>query len=57
MEGSIDDGIRCHVHESISGVQLSIQPTDICHINYISVNAPSDRSSVSVTTVGHCSPG
>lgn len=31
--------------------------TDICRINYISVNAPSDRSSVSVTTVGHCSPG
>jgi len=42
VEGSIDDSIRCHVHEPISGAQLSIQPTDICRINYISVNAPSD---------------
>lgn len=35
----------------------SIQPADTCRINYISVNAPLDRSSVSVTTAGHCSPG
>lgn len=34
----------------------SIQPADTCRINYISVNAPLDRSSVSVTTAGHCSP-